>query len=66
MLDPMAGKYTSFTPYSYCAGNPVNLVDPTGSDWYSIKNEKGDTEYIYSSSIRSKEDLLQQILMVVI
>ena len=58
--DPKAGKYTSFTPYSYCAGNPVNLVDPTGSDWYSIKNEKGDTEYIYSSSIRSKEDLLQQ------
>ncbi len=38
----------------------MNLVDPTGSDWYSIKNEKGDTEYIYSSSIRSKEDLLQQ------
>ena len=28
--DPMAGKYTSFTPYSYCAGNPVNMVDLDG------------------------------------
>ena len=30
--DPMAGKYTSFTPYSYCAGNPVNFADPQGKD----------------------------------
>ena len=29
-LDPMAGKYPAITPYSYCAGNPVNLVDPEG------------------------------------
>ena len=29
--DPMAWKYTSFSPYSYCAGNPVNEVDPDGS-----------------------------------
>ena len=28
--DPLAGKYTSFTPYSYCAGNPVNMVDLDG------------------------------------
>ena len=28
--DPLAGKYHSLSPYSYCAGNPVNLVDPDG------------------------------------
>ena len=29
--DPMAGKYLSLSPYNYCAGNPVNMVDPEGS-----------------------------------
>ena len=28
--DPMAGKYHSLSPYNYCAGNPVSLVDPDG------------------------------------
>lgn len=29
-LDPLAEKYYGISPYSYCAGNPVNLVDPDG------------------------------------
>ena len=33
--DPLAEKYYSISPYAYCAGNPVNLVDPDGMDWYS-------------------------------
>ncbi len=33
-IDPLAWKYPAITPYSYCAGNPVNLVDPEGEDWY--------------------------------
>ena len=28
--DPLAEKYYSISPYAYCAGNPVNLVDPEG------------------------------------
>ena len=28
--DPMARKYTNLSPYSYCAGNPIILVDPQG------------------------------------
>ena len=30
----MAEKYYPYTPYAYCAGNPVNLVDPEGKSWY--------------------------------
>ncbi len=30
--DPMAEKYYSISPYAYCAGNPVNLIDPDGED----------------------------------
>ena len=29
-VDPMADKYPSMSPYSYCAWNPVKLVDPNG------------------------------------
>ena len=38
--DPLAEKYYSISPYAYCAGNPVNLVDPEGKDWY--KDEEGN------------------------
>ena len=30
--DPMAEKYYPISPYAYCAGNPVNLVDPDGKN----------------------------------
>jgi RHS repeat-associated protein len=29
-MDPLAEKYYSISPYAYCAGNPVNLIDPNG------------------------------------
>ena len=31
-VDPMAGKYPSLSPYTYCADNPVRLVDPNGEE----------------------------------
>jgi RHS repeat-associated protein len=33
-MDPMAESYYHLSPYSYCGGNPVNRIDPTGMDWY--------------------------------
>ncbi|MBO7623694.1 MAG: hypothetical protein J6S82_00095 [Bacteroidales bacterium] len=30
--DPMYEKYPTFSPYTYCANNPVKYVDPTGMD----------------------------------
>ena len=32
--DPLSEKYYPISPYAYCAGNPVNLVDPTGEFLY--------------------------------
>ena len=32
--DPLSEKYYPISPYAYCAGNPVNLVDPSGM-WIS-------------------------------
>ena len=31
-LDPMSEKYYGFSPYSYCAGDPVNRIDPEGKN----------------------------------
>jgi RHS repeat-associated protein len=31
-VDPMSDKYASLSPYTYCANNPVKLVDPDGEE----------------------------------
>ena len=31
--DPLADKYTSTSPYVFCAGDPVNYVDKDGKKW---------------------------------
>ena len=38
-VDPMSDKYPSFSPYVYCANNPIKLVDPNGEDWYEKDGE---------------------------
>ena len=41
--DPLAEKYFSFSPYNYCAGNPITLVDPTGmfmTDYFNLNGKK--------------------------
>ena len=32
--DRKAEKYFSYSPYSYCAGDPINRIDPDGMAWY--------------------------------
>ena len=41
-VDPMSDKYPSMSPYNYCAGNPVRLVDPDGME---IFYSEGRGEY---------------------
>jgi RHS repeat-associated protein len=38
--DPMSDKYPSLSSYTYCANNPVMLIDPDGKDWYEAENGK--------------------------
>ena len=35
-IDPLAEKYYHISPYVYCAGNPVNVIDPTGKPHMSL------------------------------
>ncbi|MBP5420837.1 MAG: hypothetical protein J6Y78_00190 [Paludibacteraceae bacterium] len=38
-VDPMSDKYPSMSPYTYCANNPVRLVDPDGEDYIVVIDE---------------------------
>ena len=37
--DPLSEKYYGISPYAYCAGNPVNLVDPEGMDIWELQRD---------------------------
>ena len=33
-MDPHAESYYSWSPYAYCANNPLRIIDPDGKDWW--------------------------------
>jgi len=38
-VDPMSDKYPGLSPFSYCANNPVMLVDPDGKRIFAVNDE---------------------------
>ncbi len=44
-VDPLFEKYAGMSPYNYCAGNPVKLVDPDGRDLVHTDNKQSDSYY---------------------
>ncbi|MBR4841059.1 MAG: RHS repeat-associated core domain-containing protein [Paludibacteraceae bacterium] len=55
-VDPMLEKYVGISPYNYCAGNPVKLVDPDGRNWV-MRDVDGATEVYYDRNVTSQKDL---------
>jgi len=50
--DPMGEKYYDVSPYVYCAGNPVNLIDPDGT---IIRDKNGKIVYATTGTISAFE-----------
>ena len=44
-VDPMADKYPGLSPYTYCANNPVRLVDPDGREIVIHGNKRAVRDY---------------------
>ena len=50
-VDPMSDKYPSLSPYTYCANNPIKLVDPNGEDVVILNAPQGAGGYGHMAAI---------------
>ena len=53
-IDPHAENYYSLSPYSFCGGNPVNRIDPTGCDTLNISFNQN--KWIFNTPIITEGD----------
>ena len=66
-IDPKAESFYHISPYSYCAGDPVNLVDPDGeiiifiNGFTPIKREQGRRAYWQGEHRGRKADFVTAI-----
>ena len=64
-VDPLFDKYVGMSPYNYCAGNPVMMVDPDGRAWRANTDADGHpTGYEWvpeSSSYDDRGELLPDL-----
>ena len=56
-MDPLCEKYYDVSPYSYCAGNPVNRIDPDGRDWYETVLSKTKEKQIVWTDYKSQDEM---------
>lgn len=51
--DALNEQYPWLSPYAYCAGNPVNMIDPDGYEWRisSYRDEEDDKLHIHMNII---------------
>ena len=54
-VDPLAYKYFSMSPYSYCGNDPVNMVDPLGMQPVNYIDSNGNKNISWSIVIMVKE-----------
>ena len=64
-VDPMSDKYASLSPYTYCANNPVRLVDPDGKEINPIYDLNGfflgtDDKGLQGEAIMMKSEHFKQ------
>ena len=56
--DPLAEKYFSISPYTWCAGNPVRFVDPDGERIYMLfytTGNEGDADKMFKAAAETRQ-----------
>ena len=68
VVDPLAEKYISISPYSYCLSNPILLIDKNGEEpgpgdlFYTIRDAAKDWGMYYNgASILQKREMASSI-----
>ena len=57
-IDPLAEKYYGYSPYLYCAGSPILIVDPSGKRLFINGNELIDGQlFDYSGKEIVEKDM---------
>ncbi|MBE6325932.1 MAG: RHS repeat-associated core domain-containing protein [Bacteroidales bacterium] len=60
-VDPMWEKYAGMSPYNYCAGNPVKLVDPDGREITEGQNLVDDYKTDVKELKKSAQSALEKV-----
>jgi RHS repeat-associated protein len=53
VIDPMAGKWNSHSPYNFTLNNPILLTDPNGEDvylFYYVKSDKKEDNSMFMNA----------------
>jgi RHS repeat-associated protein len=58
VVDPLAEDYYSTSAYGYCLNNPVNIIDPLGTDTISVNNVNGKWDII-GVNVQSGDDVFR-------
>ena len=46
--DPLSEKYYALSPYTYCTGNPIMFIDPTGKETKAFVDERYESDRFIS------------------
>ena len=54
-VDPMSDKYSGTSPYTYCANNPVKLVDPDGRAWVNPEEDEEKYTILRAAAVTARD-----------